>query len=245
MNNRLLGVVLVVTAFVLLLAEPAFAGPGGYVARALFESFWGRLLLGVLTIVLLPIILWVVMKEKLAERRTLADLRYMARLTPTFDWLKVRQRAIDCFCRVHAAWRKEDTSEASQWMTDWYWQNQQMAHLDRWEREGLRNVCNLGKITRIRPLLFSHCNDDAEHEGSMLVIAIEAVMQDYLERRSNGEVVEGSKKSKEVETLWTFTLTEGRWLVSNIEEGSMSLAYANLSRQQDPIQSTLLTKTVG
>jgi len=59
-------VVLVVT---LMVVEPALAGPGGKIARAMFETFWGKLLLAVLVIILSPLILYTVIKEKLAERR--------------------------------------------------------------------------------------------------------------------------------------------------------------------------------
>jgi hypothetical protein len=124
-------------------------------------------------------------------------------------------------------------------MTPWYWQNQQLAHLDRWEAEGLRNVCKVRRVRNMRPLLFAHRNDGAEHEGSVLVVAIEAHMQDYLEERASGKVVEGSKSWKDVETLWTFTLLGGRWVVSAIEEGSLSLSYADLARQLPPIEATL------
>jgi predicted lipid-binding transport protein (Tim44 family) len=179
-------------------------------------------------------------KERLAAKRALADLAFMAQRSPHFDWLKLRQRAQDCFARVHSAWTKADVAEASEWMTAWYWQNQQMVHLDRWEREGLRNVCNVKSVKNLRPLLFAHRNDGAEHEGSMVVVSIDAHLQDWLEERATGKVVEGSKTWKDVETLWTFTLEDGRWVVSQIEEGSLSLTYANLAKGLPPIEATLL-----
>src|SRR5690348_3032450 len=92
MNNRLLFALVVVAFAALLFAEPALAGPGGKIARAVFETFWGKVLLGVLTIVFLPLIVMVMVKEKLAERRALRDLRYMGQLAPQFDWLKIRER---------------------------------------------------------------------------------------------------------------------------------------------------------
>ena len=59
-------------------------------------------------------------------------------------------------------------------------------------------------------------------------------------RNLSGKVVEGSRKWKDVETLWTFTLEDGRWVVSQIEEGSLSLAYADLAKTLPPVESTLL-----
>lgn len=230
----------VVVASLVFCAEQALAGPGGKIASAAFETFWGRVALGALVIVFLPMILYVMATEKLAERRTMKDLRFMAGHSSTFDWLKIRERAKDCFLRVHSGWEGEDLSKVSEWMTDWYWQNQQMTHLDRWKREGLVNICEVKKITHVKPLLFVHRNQGAAHEDSMIAISIEAEMKDYLENRASGEVVEGSKKLKEVETIWTFTLQDGRWRVSDIEAGSNSLAFAKLAKELPPIESTVV-----
>jgi hypothetical protein len=40
--------------------------------------------------------------------------------------------------------------------------------------------------------------------------------------------VEGAKGYADTEFVWTFILQQGKWVVSNIEEGSMSLSYAKL-----------------
>ncbi|MDX1431987.1 MAG: Tim44-like domain-containing protein [Gammaproteobacteria bacterium] len=234
-------IAIVVVTLALLVVEPAMAGPGGKIARAAFETFWGRIILGVLTLVFLPLITYVLLREKLAERRARRDLRFMAGYTPMFDWLKIQERAKDCFYRVHSGWKDEDLSGVSRWMTDWYWQNQQLAHLERWKKEGLVNICDVKKITRIKPLLFVHRNHGQEHEDSMVVISIEALMKDYLEERATGKLVEGSKRYKEVETIWSFTLENGEWKVSDIEEDSMSLAYAKLTGELPAIESTVVS----
>lgn len=229
-------------AVVLALAvEPAIAGPGGKIASAAFDTFWGRIIAGVLVVVFLPLITYVLLREKLSERRARKDLRFMAAYSPLFDWLKIQERAKDCFFRVHSGWEKEDLSEVSGWMTDWYWQNQQQVHLERWKREGLVNVCVVKKITNIKPLLFVHRNQGGEHEDSMVVISLEAKMKDYLQERESGKVVEGSKRYKEVETVWSFTLDDGVWKVSDIEEGSMSLAYARMASELPEIESTVVS----
>lgn len=233
---------IVTSVFIALLAiEPAMAGPGGKIARAAFETFWGRVALGVLTIVFLPLITYVLFLEKLSERRARKDLRFMAGYSSLFEWLKVQERAKDCFFRVHSGWEKEDLSEVSNWMTDWYWQNQQLAHLDRWKKEGLVNICDVKNITKIKPLLFVHRNQGEEHEDSMVVISIEAKMRDYLQDRATGKVVEGSKRYKEVETVWSFTLENGVWKVSNIEEDSMSTAYAKMVKELPKIETTVVS----
>lgn len=223
--------------------EPVMAGPGGKIARAVFETFWGKVLLGVLTIIFLPFIIYVIWRERLAEKRARKDLRFMSAHSPAFEWLKIKERATDCFYRVHSAWQKEDVSEAADWMTSWYWQNQQMVFLDKWEREGLINVCDVKRIKNMKPLLFVHRNDGAAHEDSMVVISITANMKDYLAERDGGKVVEGSKKYKDVETIWSFTMTGGKWVVSNIEEDDMSLAYARLTSELPRIEDTLAKET--
>ena len=223
----------------LLVAEPAFAGPGGKIASAVFETFWGKVILGVLTIFFLPLISYILIREKLAELRARKDLRFMAAINPAFDWLKIQQRAKDCFFRVHSGWEQEELSTVSGWMTDWYWQNQQMVVLDKWKKQGLVNICNVKKITNIKPLLFVHRNQGAEHEDSILVLSIEAKMQDYLQDRHTGKVVEGSKRYKEVETIWSFAMENGQWKVSDIEEDSMSLAYAKMVKDLPKIETTV------
>ncbi|UXI68261.1 Tim44 domain-containing protein [Tahibacter amnicola] len=239
MKQRVLIAVCAIVLAGLLLAEPALAGPGGKIARAVFETFWGKVALAGLTIVFAPIIIYTLVREKLAERRALRDLHFMARHHQLFDWLGVHQRAIDCFTRVHAAWSREDVREAAEWMTEWYWQNQQVAHLARWEREGLRNVCQVRRLRQVRPLLFAHHNNGAEHEGSLLVLSITANLCDYLQARATGVVVEGSKAFKDVTTLWTFVVCDGRWRVANIEEDTLSLMYARYAATLPPVESTL------
>lgn len=241
MHNKTLSAFLLFVLFLILLTvEPALAGPGGKIATAVFDSFWGKVLLIILVIVFLPLILLTLAKEKVAERKALRDLRFMAKRSPHFDWLKVRQRVQDCFFRVHSAWQKEDMTESSNWMTDWYWKNQQMVYLDRWEREGLYNHCDVKEITSIKPLLFAHHNEGGEHEDSMLAVMIGANMQDFLAERDTGNVVEGSRKYKDVEKIWSFTLVDGAWKVSNIEDSSFSLTYAALEKTQPAIEETLL-----
>jgi hypothetical protein len=234
--------VVVLLMSLLFFVEPALAGPGGKIVSAAFETFWGRIALGGLVILFSPLIAYVLITEKLAERRTMKDLRFMAGYSVAFDWLKIRERAKDCFLRVHAGWENEDLADASAWMTDWYWQNQQLAHLNRWKRDGLRNVCEVKKVKSLKPLLFVHRNQYAQHGDSMIVVSIQSEMKDYLENRASGKLVEGSKRFKDVETLWTFTLQDGVWRVSDIEQGNMSFAFAKLSRKLPNIETTLVSQ---
>lgn len=50
--------------------------------RAAFETFWGRVVLGFLTILFLPLITYAILQEKLSERRARQDRRFMAGYSP-------------------------------------------------------------------------------------------------------------------------------------------------------------------
>jgi hypothetical protein len=59
----------------------------------------------------------------------------------------------------------------------------------------------------------------------VLVVSITANMQDYLVQCGTGASVEGHRKFKDKETIWTFALAEGQWKVSNIEEAGCEFDY--------------------
>lgn len=230
-----------VSVILFISSDPAIAGPGGKIASAVFDTFWGKVLLGILTIVFLPLITYNYIREKFAERRARKDLRFMAQYSPVFDWLKIQERLKDCFYRVHSGWKEEDLSGVSSWMTDWYWQNQQAVYLDKWKKEGLVNICNIKKILDIKPLLFVHRNQGSEHEDSMLVLSVNAKMNDYLQNAYTKKIIEGSKIYKSVETIWSLTLINGVWKVSDIEEAAMSFAYIKMTKELPAIESTVIS----
>jgi hypothetical protein len=220
--------------------QPAYGGPGGQIAKVLANTFWGKMVLSLLSLILLPVGIYMYIKQKLAERRAYKDLRFMAQYDPNFEWLWAKQRILDCFYRVHSAWKEEDVSGSCEYLTDWYWQNQQLVHLDRWHREGLRNVCDIKKILSIRPLLFIHRNDDVAHEGSLLVVSITAKMKDYLIQRETNKLFEGDPKFKNYESIWSFTLTEGQWRVSNIEAVGCEFDYIFQVKNVPKIEETVM-----
>jgi hypothetical protein len=238
-KKRLLGISLIFLMVAFIFIQPAYAGPGGQIAKVLAKTFWGKMVLGLLTFILLPVGIYLYIKQKLAERRAYKDLKYMAQHDPNFKWLRAKARILDCFYRVHSAWKQEDVSKACEYMTDWYWQNQQLVYLDRWHREGLRNVCAVKKIRVVRPLLFIHRNDDAAHEGSLLVVSITANMMNCLVKRETDEVVEGNRKFKDHETIWTFALIEGQWRVANIEEAGCEFDYIFQAKNVPRIEETM------
>ena len=228
---RIVLVVVAVAAVLVLGPDPALAGPGGKIASGFAKTFLGKVVLTALAIVLLPLIVWVMVQEHRASKRALADLARLRGVDPAFDWLTVKDRVTDCFHRVHSAWRKEDMADASEWMTGWYWQNQQLAHLNRWAAQGLVNHCTVKSVGRIRPLFLACRNDGGGFSGSRLVVSIAAKMEDYLEERASGKVVEGKKGYDDTETVWTFVLERGLWRVAAIEDDSVTLMYARMTNE--------------
>jgi len=63
----------------LLSIQPAFAGPGGAIAKAAVDTFWGRVITGLIVIFFLPLILSFWLKETLAIRRARKDLAFVAK----------------------------------------------------------------------------------------------------------------------------------------------------------------------
>ena len=239
-KKKLLGICLIFLMVAFIFIQPAYAGPGGQIAKVLAKTFWGKMVLGLLSVILLPMGVYLYIKQQLAQRRAFKDLKYMAQYDPNFEWPRARERILDCFCRIHASWKDEDVSDACEYMTDWYWQNQQLVYLDRWHREGLRNVCEIKKIRTVRPLLFIHRNDDVAHEGSLLVVSITANMKDYRVQRETDSVVEGDRKFRDYETIWSFTLVEGRWRVSNIEAAGCEFDYVFQVKNVPKIEKTVI-----
>ena len=242
-KKRLLGICLIFLMVAFIFIQPAYAGPGGQIAKLLAKTFWGKMVLGLLTFILLPVGIYLYIKQKAAERRAFKDLRYMAQHDPNFEWLRAKKRILDCFYRIHSAWKEEDVSKACEYMTDWYWQNHQLVYLDRWHREGLRNVCAVKKIRVIQPLLFIHRNEDAAHEGSLLVVSITANMMNCLVKRETDEVVEGGRKFKDQAAIWTFVLVRGQWRVANIEAAECEFDYIFQAKNVPRIEETVLGLT--
>jgi hypothetical protein len=238
----ILGIVAVVV-FIFFAPETALAGPGGKIVEVAARTFLGKIVIAILVIIFLPLILYIYFREVLAERRTLNDLKTLRQIDKNFDWFRLKERVTECFHKVHSAWRAEDMEKATQWMTNWYWQNQQIAYLEQWKNDGLVNHCRVKSIKKIRPLFLS-VENDGNSEGARLVVAILAVMEDYLAERETGKIVQGQKGFHDMETVWTFLAENNQWVVSNIEEDAMSLFYAKLKNQLPAYATTHKTEAV-
>ncbi|SHK21108.1 Tim44-like domain [Rubritalea squalenifaciens DSM 18772] len=234
-----------VVTFLLMFPAEVMAGPGGSIVKAATKTIWGKIILGLLFVILLPFIIYISIKEYLAKRKAMKTLRVAGLSLPDFDWIKLKRRVEDCYTRVHDAWDKNDTHLAADWMTNWYWQNQQLVHLDRWESEGLKNICEVYKIKSVTPIMFAYRNDGGTPgEGSELAVVITAKMVDYLMRKSDSRIVEGDAKAKDANHIWSFTYEKGKWLVSSIapyEQLSDYLEIMSAQPSPDELKAYLAT----
>lgn len=211
----------------LLCPTDAFAGPGGEIVEWVFKSKVGRIvggiILGILFIVLLPLVIYVWLRERAGIRRTTRDLEALARRFPAFAWPAIERRIREVVPKLYAAWNEADLSPVQDLFTAEYYSSQQDI-LDRWSEEGKRNVTKLEKIEKIAPL---HVNVETEQAYSTLYVLVRVSLLDYLEEVSTRKLIKGKRKVKEDhDTIWVLLLHGDEWLLHAVESGDMSLAMA-------------------
>ncbi|SFU52569.1 hypothetical protein SAMN05216480_10627 [Pustulibacterium marinum] len=214
----------VVLIALLLYVEPVLAGPGGAIAKAFFKTWWGKMIMGILAIILLPFILYMKVITFFKVQKTKKLLRQLGFKNPNFGWLHLQKTVKTIFTNVYEAWSNEDMSQVQRYVNPWYWQNQQLVHLDRWKAKNQQNICNLDTISNIKPL-YIEIFDEITLEGSKVVFEVSAMIEDYLIDRTNQKVVEGAKGYKDETHLWVFEYTEGKWLLENIMDEEFSFSY--------------------
>lgn len=206
------------------------AGPGGKIAKSLSDTPAGKFILIGIVVLVLPLIIYNIYKDRRNKSKAMAVLKKLSLNDKRFDWLNLKSRITDVFTRVHSAWEQKDMENASEFMTSWYWQNQQSVYLNKWEEQGLVNVTNLREIKSIDPIYIQSSNLN-EYDDSKVVVAISANMEDYLKRKSDNKVMEGIMGFKDRTTVWTFVLNEGAWKVMNIEPDSTIIEYRKMSNE--------------
>lgn len=220
-----------------------FAGPGGQIAKSLFTTFWGRVFLFALLILLAPVIIYIKTKEYFASKATQRAINKLGtKHRQIFDPIRLNNRVKDVFTRVHNSWGLEDLDDCDEYMTSWYRQNQQIVYLDTWKRENLENVSRIKEILSVKPL-YINVNPEDDFSDTRIVYAIIANMEDYLRERDTHRVVEGKPGFNEVEAVWTFVYENDTWKVDNIEAGSFSLAYAKLKNYVPEIALSARSKS--
>ncbi len=228
MKSRYVFIIVLVTVFLCLDPELALAGPGGAIVKGVFKTWWGKALLTLLAIILAPLTIYIYLKEYFEVRKNRKILQDLGTLNRDFSWLTLDKNVRTIFQRVYKAWNQGDLEEASSLISPWYWQNQQIIHLNDWEKRNLKNVCNVQSISSVKPL-YLDITDEENLEGSRIAFSITANIRDYLMHKETKKVVEGSKKFDDEEKIWIMEYTEGKWLLDNIETGDNSLVYAKLT----------------
>lgn len=220
------------------------AGPGGKIAKELFESPLGKFLGIILFIVFLPLIIRSHLKRTKAIRETKKRLTQLTKIDDElFDEINLKNRVTDIFNRVHQAWSERDLEHCNQFMTNWYRQNQQTVFLDEWDRKGMTNICSIQEINNVKPIHIRLTNNK-NFNGSRIMYAIEANMEDYLVNIEDSSILEGKKGFKNVETVWTLKLEDRIWKVDNIEQSEMISSYMKMdSELTDEILGNLLSKS--
>ncbi len=224
---------------VLLVVDPVYAGPGGAIAKAITKTFWGKLLMLILVIIFAPLIIYVLIRERIGVFYTKRTLSKIAAVDRRFNWLDLEKDIRNAYSRVHIAWDKEDMSAVQEYVSSWYWQNQQLVYLDEWKSRNLHNVCHLKTIGRIKPLYIELSEYD-QFEGTRIAFSIFGEIEDYLIDNESRQIVEGSRGYQEVEKVWIFELTDGKWLLDDIRDGSLSLAFAKMKNSIPENLPTLL-----
>lgn len=193
-------------------------------------SFWGIFLIALSFVALVASILYAQIQQYFKVRGTAATLQNLAVINSNFDWALIKSRVTDIFVRTHRAWSHEDMEEISSFSSTWYWQNQQMVFIDRWHNRGLVNRSEVQRINNITPLFVRH-SGLPQAESSILVVGINANQEDYLMKRETGELVEGKKGFHNMDTLWTFRLHNGEWLLDNIEHVEFWPTYVRIPNE--------------
>lgn len=212
---------------ILFTIDPVYAGPGGTVAKAFFKTWWGKLILGLLTIIFLPLIIYIRLIEYRKARKIKKILTQLSLKHKNFHWLQLQKEFKNIIQRVYNAWSNENMSEVKEYVNHWYWQNQQSVFLDQWKKENLKNVSHLREIEKIRPL-YLELTEESNLEGSRIAIAIDVVAEDYLKDRDTNKVIQGKAGYESLEYVWFLEYTEGKWLLDAIEEGGLSLEIAKM-----------------
>ena len=220
------------SVFLLLWVLPgvALAGPGGEIVEAVFKTQIGRIIGGILALILLPVILYVYGYQYLAIWRAKKSLRTLAEDYPQFDWDELEEQAKAAAHEIYAVWSSGDLTPAAEHMMPAYFESQQ-AILDRWKEEGKTNVCRMNKFRKVRPLRVAVEN---EQEFSSVAVIVTLDLVDYLEQKGKSKPIKGTRKRlKNEDFIWTFVAFEGRWRLASIEDGSLTLAYARAGNRLD------------
>jgi hypothetical protein len=220
----------VVVLLLLVMPETAWAGPGGAFAKAAAKTVWGKIALGVLGVIFLPLILYVFIGEWIGINRTKKALIELAKVRPEFDWQLVSEQAKAAITDVYAVWESGDLEPVEHHLLPQYYSSQQQL-LERWQEEGKRNVIDLHKISGLKPLFV---RTETDESYAMIAVLLNATVIDYLEDTKTRKLLKGKKhRDPSFQAVWVFAYMNERWRVARIEEGNTSFGFAKLKNEID------------
>ena len=193
-----------------------------------FKTKIGRILFGIAAVILLPLILYVFIREKIGIKRTKQDLEVLAKKNPIYNWDDLEDRVTEGVRALYRCWSKGDLSPAARFIDPDYLQSQQDI-LDRWKDEGKKNVCRMNDLKSIAPLYVA-----AGSEFSTPVVAVRITLDlvDFMLDTTTNDVIKGkdeAHQSKDV--IWIMIHNGQDWMLDSIENGDGSLIYAKLENQ--------------
>ena len=220
---RILLAMMLALALLMVVTSPVLAGPGGQFAKVIFKSTLGQIALVVLGFILLPLALYVWIRQAVEVRKTRRDLAELAKAHDYFDWAQIETRIEEAAAGIGHAWGRGDLGVVADYMTEDYFQSQQELQ-ERWRQEGKRNVHEFFDINKIKPLFVRAGVGWWRDQVSVL---ISATVVDYLQDVETGKVLKGKKrKDRDYETIWNLVREHSAWRLDSIEEGSESLNVA-------------------
>jgi len=222
---------LLVALVTLAVLSPVYvmAGPGGQIAKAAFNTTIGRVIMIALVIILLPVIIYFWAREFVGVRKTRKDLAKLAEEHPEFDWNAIQPRVKRMVEDLHSYWTVQDIERCGDFTTYDFMMTQK-AILERWANEGKRNVTELKRINKIKPVYVRV--EDGE-SMSVLAVSVSMNLRDYLVHATTGSVVKGSDKKviSGHTAIYMLVLADEEWLLHGIEDGATSLGFAKEQNQ--------------
>ena len=90
-------ITIILVVILLFSVDPVYAGPGGTVVKALFKTWWGKLLMILLAIILLPLIIYSRIIEFIKVRQTKKELLKIGLNNNEFSWLNMEKNISNIF----------------------------------------------------------------------------------------------------------------------------------------------------
>ena len=177
------------------------------------RSFTGQLLFWSVGFVIVALIARVVFKEQLHERRTLKRMiNELGIYYPEFDIDTVKHWVNRCAPHVWNGWAKGNMSDLSDFSTDDFLRSESEA-IDELNAAGHVRHATLNRVLKIHPLGLYMVGPGPAPRDVELMLRLEIKGTEYT-TSTDGRIVEGEKKERQVQHFWTMTHDGHQWRLS-------------------------------